>query len=351
MYISSSEGFTLTGDAVARLVALADGSMRDAVSLLDQCVSDGVVDLARVQDTLGLVGNQDLLKLARMVADRDVTGALLILDELYNDGRDMTALLNEITALVRDLLVFKISPDSHLLSAGLDKNALSGLTKKFSSERLFFCLDMLKNILSALSRSGSSKLTIEMCLIKMCGNSVLTPAVSYVNEDEIKSPTQSTNPQKSPEQSQYSKNEILTAAVIDGESEEEPADETDNTMNLSSRPKPHKRVSADESSICSDFWVKILELLNREPSVRVLLNDSSKVKGVLKDNLLTVNFTDSYTAEQIKHGFSELIKDTAEKVLGHNIVINIEVVESVDSDEIKRSKLDSLSAFDIVSFN
>ena len=348
MYISNSEGFTLTDDAAARLAALADGSMRDAISLLDQCVSDDIVDLARVQDTLGLVGNQDILKLARMVADHDVQGALLVLDGLYNDGRDMTALLNEMTALIRDLLVFKISPDSSLLSAGIDKNALSILSKKFSPERLFFCLDLLKNILSALSRSGSSKLAVEMCLIRMCEDNALSSAVNAAHAPEVKDSTQSTNTQKSPEQSQRFETDALTASVISSNKNEQKSDKddlpphsvtgiADETVNLSPCPE--------------DFWENILDLLRKEPSVRVLLNDSSQVQAVLRDKSLTVNFTDSYTADQIKHGFSELIKDAAEKVLGRDVIISIEVVESVDSDEAKRSKLDSLSAFDIVNFN
>jgi len=397
MFISNSEGFTLTDDAVARLAALADGSMRDAVSLLDQCVSGDVVDLARVQDTLGLVGNQDLLELARMVADRDVISALSILDEIYNDGRDMASLLSEMTSLFRDLLVYKISPDSNLLSAGLDKNVLSGLSKKFSSERLFFNLDLLKNILFALSRSGSSKLAVEMCLIKMCEDNALTPAVSVANTDEIKSSAQNAKPQKSSEQSLYPKKEALIASVSSKNNEETQAVETDepspcHTVNSGNGEKAQavktdepspclvnehpdmtqepslchtdnsektQAVETDEPSPCpkpherdsDDFWEKTLELLKQEPSVRVLLNDSSKVQATLRDRVLTVNFTDSYTADQIKHSFSELVKDTAEKVLGHNVILNIEVVDSVDSDEIKRSKLDSLSAFDIVNFN
>jgi len=348
MYISNSEGFILTDDAGARLAGLADGSMRDGISLLDQCVSGDVVDLARVQDTLGLVGNQDLLMLARMVADRDVTGALSVLDELYNDGRDMTALLNEMTSLFRDLLVFRISPDSGLLCAGLDKNVLSALSGKISSERLFSCLDLLKNILSALSRSGSSKLAIEMCLIRMCDDSTLTTAVSHANADNTKGSPNSIESKKTSEKPTYNENDTLTEKVNENQGEQAQPDETDKTDEPSPCPE------MDEPSPCpvaDGFWEKILDVLRREPSVRVLVNDSSKVQAVLSEKSLIISFTDSYAADQIKHSFSELIKETAEKVLGHNINISIEVVESVDGDEAKRSKLDSLSAFDIVNFN
>jgi len=350
LYISGSEGFTLTDDAASRLVALADGSMRDGISLLDQCVSGDVVDLVRVQDTLGLVGHQDLLKLIEMVSDRDVQSALSTLDELYNDGRDMTSLLSEMTALVRDVLVFKLSPDSNLLSAGLDKNALSKLSGKFLSERLFFCLDLLKDILFSLSRSGSSKLAVEMCLIKMCEDTSLSAAVNVVNPDEIRGSARSGVPKKVAEKDASSERNKLTVAVIGNGDKEPQAVKTDE-------PSPCPPPGTDEPSPCTvspcpdDFWVQTLDLLKSEPSVRVLLNDSSKVQAVLQDRSLTMKFTDSYTADQIEHSFSELIRDAAEKILGHNVILSIQVVESVDSDDSKHSKLDSLSAFDIVNFN
>jgi DNA polymerase-3 subunit gamma/tau len=354
MYISNSEGFTLTEEAAARLTALADGSMRDGISLLDQCVSGDVVDLTRVQDTLGLVGNQDLLKLVDLVAARNVLGALSILNELYDDGRDMTSLLSEMTAFFRDLLIFKISPDSGLLSVGLDKSSLSVLSGKFSSERLFFCLDLLKNILSSLSRSGSSKLVVEMCLIRMCRDTILTSAVSAASADEVRGSAQSITAKKSPEESHRIDKDSVAVAVNDAANEGAQPGETDEASPCSAENGNGTEAyinETDEPSPCSDFWAKILEVLRREPSVRVLINDSSKVMATLQDKSLTVSFTDSHTAEQIKHGFSELIKDAAEKVLGYDVILSINVVESADNYGAKHSKLDGLSAFVTENFN
>ena len=92
--------------------------MRDGLSLLDQCASDTVVDLRRVLDTVGLTGQTELLRLAEVAADRDISGALGILDNLYDDGRDMASLLNELASLIRDLLLYKLSKDSPLLGGG-----------------------------------------------------------------------------------------------------------------------------------------------------------------------------------------------------------------------------------------
>ena len=131
--IATREGLSLTAEAAEKLAVLADGSMRDGISLLDQCAYDGVVDLAKIQDTLGLAGQQELLRLVETVANNDILSGLSILDELYNDGRDMASLLGEMAAMIRDLLVFKISPDSGLLSTGFEHSNLSALS-------VFICL-------------------------------------------------------------------------------------------------------------------------------------------------------------------------------------------------------------------
>ena len=166
--VAGSEGLTLTPDAAEKLAALADGSMRDGLSLLDQCASDTLVDLHRVLDTVGLAGQQELLRLAGAAADRDIAGTLGILDNLYNDGRDMASLLNELASLMRDVLLYKLSPDSPLLTSGLSGKELSALSKKLAPARLLSCLEVLKEALFGLSRGGSVKLAAEMCLIRIC---------------------------------------------------------------------------------------------------------------------------------------------------------------------------------------
>jgi len=332
--IADSEGLSLTPEAAEKLAALADGSMRDGISLLDQCVSKETIDLKCINNTLGLAGQEELTGLIDRIAGRDVISALDILERLYNDGKDMASLLNEIASLFRDLLVFKLSPESGLLTnAGVDKTTLSGLLKNLTPERLFFCLDVIKTTISGTSRSGSSRLTVELCLIKMCDERLSDYSVallSRITSLETGSP-------------------ILTAPVnITSASEKESLTDTVNSIEpqaLKAEENMTKgTVSPLEPSLCH-IWDGVLENLKSEPSVRVLLSDSSKVQAVFEDKLLTVNFTDSFTANQVRQNFSELIKDAAREILGHDVVLHIEVVDSIGSDDSKHDKLEYLSAF------
>jgi len=342
--ISSREGLSLTAEAAEKLASLADGSMRDGISLLDQCAYDDVVDLARIQDTLGLAGQQELSRLIQAIASNDVLLALSQLDELYNDGRDMASLLNEMASLIRDLLVYKISPDSELLlNSGFIKADLSELSMKFSNERLFFCLDVLKTAVSGLQRSGSTKLTVEMCLLKMCSGqlsvNIETPVAQ--GDGSVVSPTK--------DKRQKDKGAVARPQKPD---EKSPA----ITKEQNSEPEPSPPAEEPEPQPTSvsigsdDFWAETLTHLKSEPSVYALLGDSTKVQAKRQDNTLIICLTDEFTANLVKSEFTELLKDAAKKVLGQDVIILTEVVDTINSDESKHSKLESLSAFDIVSF-
>ena len=112
-YVAGQEGIQLTTEGASLLARLADGGLRDALSLLDQCAgTDGPVDEGRILDALGLAGNLESAKLMGMVAKRDTQGALEDLARLYSGGKDVSTVLGELSTLTRDLLIRKTAPRS-----------------------------------------------------------------------------------------------------------------------------------------------------------------------------------------------------------------------------------------------
>ena len=104
LYVARQEDMDLTEDAAGLLSRLSDGAMRDALSLLDQCgAAGGRIDGERVLDVLGLAGNVQTAELMDCLLRRDAQSALLLLDRLYSGGKDVGALLGELSTLTRDL--------------------------------------------------------------------------------------------------------------------------------------------------------------------------------------------------------------------------------------------------------
>ncbi|MCD8161715.1 MAG: DNA polymerase III subunit gamma/tau, partial [Clostridiales bacterium] len=169
-YVSQCEGIDLTGDASALLARLADGGMRDALSLLDQCAVAGVrVDKALVLDTLGLAGNLQTAHIMNNVRRGDTAAALTALSELYANGKDVSAVLDELAQLCRDLLIRKTAPEgADLMAGGYDEATLKTLEGGFSAQRLLYLLSLLQDTLSNLKNSANRRTDAELCLIRMC---------------------------------------------------------------------------------------------------------------------------------------------------------------------------------------
>ena len=358
--VAEFEGLSLSPDAAQKLAALADGSMRDALSLLDQCASDTTIDLPRVLDTTGLSGHGELLRIAGAVSDRDSVTALGILDGLFGDGRDMPSLLNEFASLLRDLLVYKLSPDSPLLGGGFSGGELSALSEKFPPERLFFCLDAIKETISGLTRGGGVKLPVEMCLIKMCderpydGVPALIARIARL-EDQLRGGA-AVPPDIPPTEPAAKKPAPIVRPAPEPKppvtEPDAPVTEPDAPVTEQSPPSPLNNGRPDAAAVGGDgdFWSGILNLLKADISTYALLSDSASISAELQGATLIIRAKNAFAVHTIESKkVSDAIKDAARQVLGREVTVRAEA-GTENRDESRKSKLDSLSAFDIIKF-
>ena len=138
-YVAGEERIPLTGEGANLLSRLADGGMRDALSLLDQCAGGGAaVDEQAILNTLGLAGNVETAALMGQLAARDTAAALNTLSRLYANGKDVGSVLGELSALARDLLLRKTAPQggAALMAGGYDEATLRGLGEQLTAQRL-----------------------------------------------------------------------------------------------------------------------------------------------------------------------------------------------------------------------
>lgn len=170
-YVAEQEGIGLTPEGAGLLARLADGGLRDALSLLDQCAgAGGTVDEARILEALGLAGNLESARLMGRIAQRDSQGALEDLARLYSGGKDISTVLGELSALARDLLIRKTAPrsGSALLSGNWDETTMRGLSEHFTAPRLVWVLTVLQGVLADLPRSSNRRTDAELCLLRLC---------------------------------------------------------------------------------------------------------------------------------------------------------------------------------------
>ena len=160
-------------DGAARVIArLADGGMRDGLSLLDQCASASTGELTaeRVYACLGIAGEQKCGELMGYIANHDTKSALELFNRLYTEGKDLSAMLDEMACLTRDLLVMKTAGGAGitmLSGVASDKEVLE-LTKALSSAELVRMMNLIQTTLSGFTRSASRRMDAELCIVELC---------------------------------------------------------------------------------------------------------------------------------------------------------------------------------------
>lgn len=170
-YVAGEEGIGLTAEGASLLARLADGGLRDGLSLLDQCAGGRhTVDEQAILDTLGLAGNLETANLMGRIAARDTGEALDTLSRLYANGKDVGSVLSELAALTRDLLLRKTAPrgGAALLTGGYDETTMRALGEQFTAQRLLHMLTLLQQTGADLSRSSNRRTDAELCLIRLC---------------------------------------------------------------------------------------------------------------------------------------------------------------------------------------
>lgn len=169
--VASLEGMTLTDDAAVLIARIADGALRDGLSILDQCASRNKnVDAQLVSQVAGLAGREILYKLTDCVCSKNSSSAMEIISELYQNSYDMERLCIEMINHFRNFLIVKTVKKSRELIVCTDDeyNATVDSAKKFTLENVILGLDLFQDTLTKIKAGANSRIEMEMSFIKLC---------------------------------------------------------------------------------------------------------------------------------------------------------------------------------------
>lgn len=169
--IAQKENVKLTEDAARLISRLSDGGMRDAISLLDQCISvSDDINEETVRNTAGIAGTDHLFALAECVREHNAPEALKIIDELHNQSKDLMLLLDELLSHFRNLcMLTATNNDFSLIPAGSGtRNDLARQAGEFTLGEIMRCMDILQDCIARTPKTAKRKTVAEMCLIRLC---------------------------------------------------------------------------------------------------------------------------------------------------------------------------------------
>jgi len=169
-YVAGKEGFNIKKDGAELIARLAEGGVRDALSLLDQCSACPVINADAVYDAMGLAGNKRIAELLHMILDGDLPSSLRQFNTMWMDGKDPKSVLTELSTLLRDVLMMRVAPKGcrDIISGGYDINTLNEFAQRLSAEEIASALDELQSAAAAMRDTQSPKTTGEICIVSLC---------------------------------------------------------------------------------------------------------------------------------------------------------------------------------------
>ena len=317
-YVAYQENIDLNDAAARTLARMADGGLRDGLSLLDQCASAtaGELNAERVYQCLGIAGEQKAAQMMGYIAAHDTKNTLSLFNRLYAEGKDLAALLDELICLCRDLLILKTAPAAGLtmLSGVADEKEAANLAKAISDGELVRMINLLQQTLLGFTRSASRRVDTELCLVNLCQPELsldakaLNARLTRLEEQLRTGAFVQAAPQKvAPAQPEDIFDEELPP----------PPDDDDAPYVPEEAPAPQMPVG---------FWTDLTASLRTELKPPVLgffaSSPNAPVQGQLQADTLLLRCNSTFVADQInKPEILQLVTRKAGAMLGRNVKV------------------------------
>ena len=317
-YVAYQENIDLN-DAAARVLArMADGGLRDGLSLLDQCASAtaGELNAERVYQCLGIAGEQKAAQMLGYIAAHDTKNALSLFNRLYAEGKDLAALLDELICLCRDLLILKTAPTAGLtmLSGVADEKEAAALAQAISDGELVRKIGLLQQTLLGFTRSASRRVDTELCLVNLC-------------QPELSLDAKALNARLTRLEEQLRTGQFVQA-IPKAPAQAVPEDRYDDELppppdDADAPPAPEE---APAAQMPVGFWTDLTASLRAELKPPILgffaASANGPVQGKLQADTLLLRCNSTFVADQInKPEILQLVTRKASAMLGRNVTV------------------------------
>ena len=170
--IAKNESISLTDEAAMLIAVLADGALRDAISLLDRCIGIAENDVTAdvVREAAGLAGKNYLFELCTCTINKNPAKALSIIDRLYSQSKDIPRLCDELISHFRSLMLIKTVKDAREMLAFADKEfeVAQSQCDYLSLADIVYSMDVLSRSFERMGKGVSNRTELEMAIVKLC---------------------------------------------------------------------------------------------------------------------------------------------------------------------------------------
>lgn len=333
-FIAAEEKVKLSSEAASLISRIADGGMRDALSLLDQCIaySDDITTDG-VSLAAGISGRDYLFRILGSIVSSNPSEAIEIIDELYAMSKDMQKLCEELISQFRNLMLIKTIPSKTdlILCMPSEISELQKIAEQLPLPIILEKLTTLQECNVRMTKSLSGRIELEMCLIKICDSKIHKPVASVENSDlleKIKSLEERLN---------LAGTSIAAGNIANSK-----------TVAVPKMAEPPVSQAVDFSKLkAEDFkpcglWIEVLEEFEKVcPSVSGTLKNS---RAFVNGDVMLINSDNQFFIQLFKKkenaaALGEVVKD----VLGKTYIIRAKSSAPIEKSDNKASDLITLA--------
>ncbi len=185
--IADAEGIRIDKGGLQVIAKLAQGGMRDAISLLELCAGgrgDILIDEERVNEIVGVSSRETLCRVVRSIAEKDFSAIFEVVDDIVRSAKDIAVFWQDLMSFYRDMLVMKTADNAarYLDLTDSESASLESVASLFTGETILAHCKQLESALFAIQKSNAVKRTVaEMTLVKMCDERLDSSAESLLS--------------------------------------------------------------------------------------------------------------------------------------------------------------------------
>ncbi len=294
--VCAESDIEITDEALQMISVLAEGAMRDALSILERCVQDGEnkIDEDKIRDLVGIPKITYVHNIIESILDLNIDKALENIDIVLNDGKDITNLLWEMIKYVKDLLVFKTSKRLNLYTDE-EVNEIKELVDNIEKEKLINLVYKLSELESDIKWSTQKTIVFQAGIIKLCSKQAEISSNLEERVEEIEKYLKSGKGISISNTIQTNSNNIITQRNNQINKVIQNTTNTNNTQNINIKTKEIKN-DKKYSNNAEEYWPQIINELRQNGKIVLCTSLSGTTANKINDMTIGIEFPNGMSA-------------------------------------------------------
>ena len=291
-YVCKESNIQITDSALNLIAILAEGGMRDALSILERCSQEGEdqIDENRVKDLVGIPKTTYINQIVNNIVEKKSEEALNTLQEIIDDGKDIGNLIWEIIKYIKDILLYKSTSKTEMYN-NEEIEAIKSIAEKVSKQQLIDLICEFSEIENTMKQSSQKLIILQTGLIKLCNNEISSHNTTI---GEGKVAENSDLERRVTKIENFLRAGNFAKASNSGVKYSVP--NTENAQNEESKVVPKPKYKGKTQ----DYWPKLVDDFKQEGKMFMYINLAGSVAREVNDMTLEIDFP---------NGMSKVAKD------------------------------------------